>query len=146
MGMLRMAKQLRRRYGTTDPEQILRAMGVTVIRIPLQGLRGIYKRIESNVIVFVDSELDSRTERFVLGHELGHHILHKGLNRVFLERCTHMKTSVYEREADLFSVCLMAPDPEDVLEEGCTVETIAARLGVERRLAELYAEESKRAF
>ena len=47
------------------------------------GIRGIYKRIEGNTIVFVDSNLDERTRTFVLAHELGHHLLHKGTNRIF---------------------------------------------------------------
>jgi len=57
---------------------------------------------------------------------------------MFLERCTYLKTSRYEREADLFSACLLAPDPREILTEGCTLEDVAARLGVSQTVAQQY--------
>ncbi len=86
-------------------------------------------------------ELDERTRRFVLGHELGHHLYHRGQNRVFMDRHTLLIPSKQEIEADTFSVCLMQPHPDELLLEGETTEQLAIRLGVDLRLAELYQTE-----
>lgn len=143
MKILELAQRVQRKYGTNNPSEILSALGVKVFYIPMSGVRGIYKRIERNTIVFADSDLDERDTQFVLGHELGHHLLHRGENRVFLDRCTYAKTSVQEHEADLFSVCLMAPYPCEVLSEQCTVDTVACLLGVRHDLAEAYIQEAE---
>ena len=107
-----------------------------------------YKQLKRNTFVFVDSSLDDHERRFVLGHELGHHLFHRGQNRVFMDRCTLQVTSRPETEADTFSVCLMAPDPAEVLFDGETTDQLAARLGVNVQIAELYysqvVESSKR--
>ena len=144
MTILEQAQRLVKRYGTSDPEEILRSVGVQIIRTPMTGIRGMYQRLKRNTFVFVDSRLDERTEQFVLGHELGHHLFHRGQNRLFLDRCTLLLPSRQELEADTFAVCLMAPEPAEVLFEGENAEDLAARLGVSRRAAELYLEEVRR--
>lgn len=143
MTILELAQKIEREYGTNHPDEILACMGVKVFEIPMSGVRGMYKRVKRNTIVFADSGLDERTRQFVLGHELGHHLLHRGENRVFLDRCTAFVTSIPEKQADTFSVCLMATCPQDVLwnEEYVTAERVACRLGVEKRIAQLYIDE-----
>lgn len=141
MTLLRQAQSLILHYDTNDPEQILNAMNIKVLSCPMHGLRGVYKRIKRNTVVIVDSDLDERTRTFVLGHELGHHMLHRSENRVFLERCTFLKTNKFETEANTFSLCLMAPNPSAVIYPGETIDNLASRLGVEQKLAELYAKE-----
>lgn len=141
MQMLNRARAVIRKYGTNDPESILELLKVKLFFLPTSGIRGIYKRIEGHTIVFVDSNLDERTRTFVLAHELGHHLLHKGTNRIFLDRCTLLKTSRYEDEADLFATCLLAPWPDDVLFEGETMDDLATRIGVRREVAEMYLNE-----
>ena len=144
MTILQQAQKLAARYSTNNPREILHALGIVVMEVPIEGIRGIYKRVQRNTFVFVDSSLDERTQLFVLGHELGHHIYHRGQNRVFLDRYTLMVPSKAETEADTFSVCLMGYDPSEIVFEGEGVEQIAARLGVEQRLAWLYREELRK--
>lgn len=143
MTILELAQKIERKYGTNRPDEILACMGVKVFEIPLSGVRGMYKRVRRNTIVFVDSGLDERMRQFVLGHELGHYLLHRGENRVFLDRCTAFVTSIPEKQADTFSVCLMATCPQDMLwnEEYVTAERVACRLGVEERIAQFYINE-----
>ena len=62
----------------------------------------------------------------------------------FLDRCTLLKTSRYEDEADLFATCLLAPWPDDVLFEGETMDDLATRIGVRREVAEMYLNEVRR--
>ncbi len=141
MTTLKRAQAVARKYGTNDPYQILTQLGVTVIPCRLSGVRGIYKQLKRNTFVFVDSGLDERTRDFVLGHELAHHLLHRGNNRMFLEHCTYFRTSRFEKEADLFSLCLMAPDPAEVIHRGETTDHLAARMGVTYQQAEAYRQE-----
>ena len=141
MTLLQRAQRLTNKYGTNDPQSILQEMGVVILSVPMSGIRGMYKRLKRNTFVFIDSELDERTRRFVLGHELGHHLYHRGQNRVFMDRHTLLIPSRQEIEADTFSVCLMQPHPDEVLFEGETTEQLAIRLGVDLRLVELYQTE-----
>ena len=138
MTILQRAQRSAEQYGTTDPQKILTAMRIKIFLVPMYGIRGMYKQLKRNTFVFVDSGLNDCERRFVLGHELGHHLFHRGQNRVFMDRCTLQVTSRPEIEADTFSVCLMAPDPAEVLFDGETTDQLAARLGVNVQIAELY--------
>ena len=109
--------------------------------IPMTNLRGIYNCIEKMPFVAINSNLTDCERKFVEAHELAHYILHRGVNRVFLNRTTYLKTDHYEREADLFAACMRAPWPNDVLFEGEPVDNLAARLGVRLEVAEMYLNE-----
>ena len=146
MTMIKRVQRLTKRYGTNNPKTILQAMGIDIIYCPLNGLRGIYKRIERNNIIFINDNLTQQDETFVLGHELGHYILHRGVNRMFMEQCTFFRTSRYENEANLFSVCLMAPEPTEIINTDDTIDTIAFKVGVTRNLANLYWQEVEKVF
>ena len=145
MNMFETVRAVIEANGTSDPEEILQASGVKIFRLPMSGLRGVYKVLYGIPMVFVDSGLDERQRRFVLAHELAHHLFHRGLNRVFLERCTFMKTDFYEREAELFAACLLCQDPEEYIFEGETVEDLAHRTGFSEGVARLYFREYQRA-
>lgn len=144
MNMFEAVRAVIEANGTSDPEEILLANGVKIFQLPMTGLRGIYKALHGIPMVFVDSGLDERQRRFVLAHELAHHLFHRGLNRVFLERCTFMKTDCYEREAELFAACLLCPYPEEYIFEGETVSDLAHRAGFSQEVAKLYLREFQR--
>lgn len=145
MNMFETVRAVIEANGTSDPEEILLANGVKIFQLPMTGLRGIYKALHDIPMVFVDSELEERQKRFVLAHELAHHLFHRGLNRVFLERCTFMKTDCYEREAELFAACLLCPYPEEYIFEGETVSDLAHRAGFSDDVTQLYLREYQRA-
>lgn len=141
MTILQQAQRLAAKYGTSNPRKILRAMGIVVMEVPIEGIRGMYKRIQRNTFVFVDSTLEEHTQQFVLAHELGHHIYHRGQNRVFLDRHTLIVPGKAETQADTFAICLLFPSPNEVIFEGESLENLACRLGVDMRVAQLYANE-----
>ena len=146
MNMFEAVRTVIEANGTSDPEEILSADGVKIFRLPMSGLRGIYKALHDIPMVFVDSGLDERQRRFVLAHELAHHLFHRGLNRVLLERCTFMKTDCYEREAELFAACLLCPCPEEYIFEGETVSDLAHRAGFSEDVARLYLKEYQKRY
>ena len=61
----------------------------------------------------------------LLAHELGHIILHSETNSISLNSRTHLCTSKYEREADLFAVNLLLQDETFSTYEGLSVVEIS---------------------
>ena len=141
MNMFETVRAVIEANGTNAPDEILLAEGVKIFYLSMSGLQGIYKALHGIPMVFVDSGLDGRQRQFVLAHKLAHHLFHRGLNRVFLERCTFMKTDCYEREAELFAACLLCPFPEEYIFEGETFSDLAHRAGFSEDVAKLYLSE-----
>ena len=144
LDMSQYARNLIQKYQTHDAEEILDALGVCVHSFPMHGLRGLYKWLDGWPTVFVDSKLPAPERQFVLAHELGHFLLHRGQNRVFLDRRTYLKTDRYEREADLFAACFLHPFPEEHFHDGVTVKEISQTLGLDEPAAELYCDEFRK--
>lgn len=68
------------RYGTRDPFQIARELGITVLFCDGFGsLKGMYRVIKRNRYIFLNKDLDERMLRIVCAHELGHDQLHRKL-------------------------------------------------------------------
>ena len=146
MNMFETVRAVIEANGTNAPDEILLAEGVKIFYLSMSGLQGIYKALHGIPMVFVDSGLDGRQRQFVLAHELAHHLFHRGLNRVFLERCTFLKTDCYEREAELFAACLLCPYPEEHIFEGETVSDLSHRAGFPEDVARLYLREYRRRY
>lgn len=106
------AGQLVRRHGTRNPFQIAHEMGYLTLMVPLRSLRGFYCYTNRCHIIYVNEALDEVQSQLVCAHELGHKMLHQGLNRLFMDHCTYMVTGKYERDAHRFSVELLYGDEE----------------------------------
>lgn len=131
----RLAQSLARKYKTRDPFRIAAALGYTIIYTPLVGVRGFYQYIERCHIIYLDNSLEEPMARFVCAHELGHALLHRGCNRIFMDTRTFVVTSRYETEANHFAVDLLYDDEEleDLLE--LPLPTVATCLGLSETLA-----------
>ena len=136
MDIKRLASSLAWKHGTRDPIRLAKYMGYLVIYVPLEGIRGFYQYVKRCHIIYLDEQLDEHEAAFVCAHELGHSLLHRGCNRIFMDRHTHMVTSRYELEADRFAVDLLFDDYDlqDLLD--CSITTVADCLGVPLELAE----------
>lgn len=136
MDQKRMADTLVQKFGTRDPFRIAQAMDFIVIRIPLCGIRGFYQFIKRCKIIYIDSELEDPEARFVCAHELGHALLHRGNNRIFMDTNTYLPVNRFEVEADRFAVDLLFDDEDlcDFLEH--SVQVVADYMGVSVGLAE----------
>jgi Zn-dependent peptidase ImmA (M78 family) len=124
-------------YHTRDPFEIIRGLNVILVYYPLNGVRGFYQYFQRNNIIYIDERLPEHEKKFVLAHELGHMILHKGTNAIFMDTRTHFNSSRYETEADLFAMHLLVSD--DMISEykNCTIEQISHTIGYHEKLIEL---------
>ncbi len=136
MDIKEIASNLCVRHGTNDPFRIARNLGYSIVFTCLVGIRGFYQYINRCNIIYIDSSLDEHQARFVCAHELGHSLLHKKMNRIFMDTRTHMVTSRFEKEADKFAVDLIFDDYElqNLIEY--STQRVAECLGISYELAE----------
>lgn len=131
--------RLVRFHKTRDPFEMIKGMNVILVYYPLEGVRGFYQYFQRNNIIYLDERLSDCEKRFVLAHELGHMILHKKSNAIFMDTRTHFNTNKYENEADLFAMNLLVSD-DDILEYsfyGYSANQIARITGYHEKLIEL---------
>lgn len=135
MDTKRLANSLARKYGTRDPFKIADALGYTIIYTPLVGVRGFYQYLKRCHIIYLDTSLDDNDARFVCAHELGHSLIHRGCNRIFMDTRTFVVTSRYEIEADRFAADLLYDDYDLQMFLEWPLSTAAACLGMSPQLA-----------
>lgn len=131
--------RLVRFYKTRDPFEMIKGMNIILVNYPLEGVRGFYQYFQRNNIIYLDEKLSDSERRFVLAHELGHMILHKKSNAIFMDTRTQFNTSKYEQEANLFAMELLLPDQiiADYVADGLTIDQISRITGYYKSLVEL---------
>ncbi|MHC1747486.1 MAG: ImmA/IrrE family metallo-endopeptidase [Cellulosilyticaceae bacterium] len=101
-------KKLTTTWGTCDPFRLCKFLDIDIIRHPLgketRGLIHLYKR---NYVIYINSDLDELEQIHTCAHELGHFMLHKNINTLFMKTCTYLKTDNYEIEANEFAFILL---------------------------------------
>lgn len=131
-----LADKIAKRHNTRDPLQIARDLGFIIVYAPLMEVRGFQQRILRRNLIYINSDLDETQQRLVCAHELGHYFLHRGTNRVFMDRSTDFVPQKTENEANKFSVDLIYSN--DMLEDFVyqPAEKAANYMGVSVKLAE----------
>lgn len=131
--------RLARFHKTRDPFEMIRGMNVILVYYPLEGVRGFYQYFQRNNIIYLDERLSDCEKRFVLAHELGHMILHKKSNAIFMDTRTQFNTTKYEIEANKFAAELLLPDEimAEYAESGYSIEQVARITGYHDKLIEL---------
>ena len=112
MNIKKLIDSLVKKHQSRDPFHIIKGMNVILVFAPLNGVRGFYQYFQRNNIIYIDENLPEHEQRFVCAHELGHMLLHQGINTVFMDSKTNLKTSFYEMEADIFAIELLLPNGE----------------------------------
>jgi len=105
-----LVQSLVRKYNTRNPFEILRQKNVILVYASLNGVRGFYQYFQRNHIIYIDENLSDSEKRFVCAHELGHMLLHKKANALFMDTHTFFNTEKYEVEANTFAAELLIPD------------------------------------
>lgn len=136
--------RLVRFYKTRDPFEMIKGMNIILVNYPLEGVRGFYQYFQRNNIIYLDEKLSDSERRFVLAHELGHMMLHKKSNAIFMDTRTQFNTSKYEQEANLFAMELLLPDQilSEYVADGFTIEQISRITGYYKSLIRLRLSDS----
>lgn len=137
MNVKRLADSLVRKYNTRNPFEIISNLNVIVVFYPLYGVKGFYQYFQRNNIIYIDEMLPDREKLFVCAHELGHMLLHKNANAIFMDSRTQLNTNKYELEADKFAMDLLVSDSIIEMHLDYTTEQLARMLGYSKKLIEL---------
>lgn len=131
--------RLVRFYKTRDPFEMIKGMNIILVNYPLEGVRGFYQYFQRNNIIYLDENLSDSERRFVLAHELGHMMLHKKSNAIFMDTRTQFNTSKYEQEANLFAMELLLPDQilDEYAQSGYSTEQLSRITGYYTELIKL---------
>ena len=101
----RITSNIVKKYNTDSPFELCDYLGINVIYQELPDcVRGFFIKILKSFVVVINNTVDEDEAKVVCAHELGHIILHSETNSISLNSRTHLCTSKYEREADLFAV------------------------------------------
>ena len=132
-----------RRFGTRDPFQIARELGISVLLCEDFGsLKGMYRVIKRNRFIFLNKDLGDRMLRIVCAHELGHDQLHRNLAKgsAIQEFMLYDMTTKPEYEANIVAAEILL-DTDEILEYiydyGYTSEQIARAMGTDINLVAL---------
>lgn len=128
----------KRKFNTSDPFKLARALGIEVMICDIGSRLGCYMYLKRSKCIWINESLEGNEQTFVMAHEVGHAILHPKENCYFLRNQTLLNTKI-EREANTFAVEFLIPD--DVILEakanGYTVNQLSRILGYEKELIEL---------
>lgn len=99
--------QLVKKYGTSNPYELARALGIEVVFEPLGDSMGYFSRFNRTAIIHINESLPCKKQITTCAHELGHVILHPDINVAFLKSNTYFSTSKIETDANEFMIELL---------------------------------------
>ena len=101
------------------------------------GVDRFYQYFQRNNIIYIDETLSEHEQRLVCAHELGHMLLHKKSNAIFMDSRTQLNTTKYEIEADRFAMDLIMSDEEIEEHLDLTTAQFSRLFGYSKKLIEL---------
>lgn len=116
-----------------DIFEIYSTLNINIKRIDkddylLQGNEALYIRSYFGLeVVFIRDDLPYRFEKFILGHELGHALLHTEISKATYNSKLINKGKL-EKQADYFAIKLLNVNIDEIYYEGSTIEQIAKEL------------------
>lgn len=132
-------EKLIKKYKTRDPFEIAKRLGIHVIpwHFP-DEVQGMYKYERQQKFIFLNANLGG-DRPFVMGHEVGHAVMHPKHNASFLRKSTLFPESKFERQASQFAVELLLPDEyiQEYKNTSLSIYEIAEMHGVPREVAHL---------
>lgn len=123
-----------RKYKTRDPYELSDLLHIQISRCELGTIRGYYLDKYRIKQIILNCNLNYADEKFVLSHELGHAIMHPGVNTPFLKENTYLSTNKYENEANTFAAELLIPDAIILENPGMTKSQLAKLIGYDEKI------------
>lgn len=107
----KLAIKMLKKYKDISLQDILNILHVIVIdTIPLVDTNGFYQYVQRNHIIYINCNLDPHEKNFVIAHEIGHMLMHKNQNAVFLDSRSTSSLDKFECQANTFAVEYLLPD------------------------------------
>lgn len=123
--------RLVKKYKTNNPFELSDYLGILVILLPLQGVKGLYQYFQRNRIIYIDSMLSDCEKEIVCAHELGHAILHKKTNSTLLNLYSFNNfTNKLENEAIQFASFLILSKYDESEIKELNLEQISLMTGI----------------
>lgn len=130
------ANSLARKHNSRNPLEIIKNLNVILVYYPFKDVRGFYQFFQRNNIIYIDENLPENEQIVVCAHELGHMLLHKKSNALFMDTRTHFVTAKYENEANTFAAELLIPDEIIFENPSMTKSQIARLIGYDKKIME----------
>lgn len=150
MNMKEMVQGLKDQYKTSDPEELVSALSISLYnRSDFENLLGMYAVIEGRPCIFLNANMNDQERRTVLAHELGHALLHRPSEGIadLVPFTLFSASSRTEYEANLFACHLLLEEKEieQLARDGYDVVGIAQILNVDIHLLLMKLHEMQKA-
>lgn len=81
-------------------------MDAIILKVPLKGVNGFYHRYLDQDLIYINEALSEEEQYIVCAHELGHLVLHKDINSIFLDSPLTVSGKL-ELQANAFALQLL---------------------------------------
>ena len=124
------AADIKKMTGNADPFEAAEMTGAKISFKDLGSLKGAYLCSFDVPVIIINQGLDDNMQKIVCAHELGHHILHQGINQSCISMNFDSSSSIYEREANIFAAAFIIDFKKaaELLFDGYSISQTAAIL------------------
>lgn len=129
--------KLMKKYKTNDPFEIVKSMGGIILFGDIGKSNGFCITPRRQIVVYINNKQPKHLQKLTMAHELGHIVLHRGVNTNFLHRHTHLVVNRFEREANEFAVNLLISDEELNEYTGYTLQQLSMIFGYPEEIIKL---------
>ena len=134
MDIKRELKKIKRKFKTMNPLEIAEKLDVVICDSFLPDkLRGFFQISNRVIIIYLNNRLSEIERRIVFAHELAHALLHRGMNRIFMDSRFLNVPNRYENEANLLAAYMLISDDDisEYISHEYTVGQIADMTGID---------------
>ena len=134
----KIVQRIVKKYGTNDPRELCDYLNVLVRIADIGDVLGCYFLIKRQKCIMLNAGIiGTPMEKMVLGHELGHSVLHRNNNCYFYGKSTFFLKSKTELEANKFAAELLLPDDIFIEYQEYTTWELSRITGYSKELIEL---------